>query len=138
MAIGEARVAVEGAFESDGSIDASFDGRRAHAHVIALRDELVVLQRGRSFTLKPHAALETAEHAGHETADVRAPMPGKVVQILVKPGDRVRRGQALAIIEAMKMEHTLASPGDLTVKAAPFRAGDQVSEGAIIVSFDEG
>ena len=54
-----------------------------------------------------------------------------------KPGDRVRRGQALAIIEAMKMEHTLAAPGDLTVKTAPYRAGDQVNEGAIIVSFED-
>ena len=70
-------------------------------------------------------------------AEFRAPMPGKIVQILAKPGDRVRRGQALAIIEAMKMEHTLAAPGDLTVKTAPFRAGDQVNEGAIIVSFED-
>jgi 3-methylcrotonyl-CoA carboxylase alpha subunit len=65
-------------------------------------------------------------------------MPGKIVQIMAKPGERVRKGQPLAIIEAMKMEHTLAAPGDLIVKAAPFRAGDQVNEGAIIVSFDEG
>jgi len=63
-------------------------------------------------------------------------MPGKVVQVLTKPGDRVRRGQALAILEALKMEHTLAAPGDLTVKTVPFRAGDQVNEGAVIVSFE--
>jgi 3-methylcrotonyl-CoA carboxylase alpha subunit len=63
-------------------------------------------------------------------------MPGKVVQMLVKPGERVRKGQAVAIIEAMKMEHTLAAPGDLTVKDAPFRAGDQVGEGAVVVSFE--
>ena len=64
-------------------------------------------------------------------------MPGKIVQILAKAGDKVRRGQPLAIIEAMKMEHTLAAPGDLTVKAAPFAKGDQVNEGAIIVSFED-
>ena len=63
-------------------------------------------------------------------------MPGKVVQIMAKPGDRVRKGQALAIIEAMKMEHTLSAPGDVTVKDVPFRAGDQVGESAVIVSFE--
>jgi len=138
MAIDENKVEVDGTFESDGSIAAALDGRRAHARVLEVGGDLVVLQRGRSFTLRPHDSLEIIEQAGEATRDMRAPMPGKIVQLLVKPGERVRRGQALAIIEAMKMEHTLASPGDLTVKAAPFRAGDQVSEGAIIVSFDEG
>ena len=99
--------------------------------------DLVVLMRGRAFVLKPHDSLEVSDHAAADTRDLRAPMPGKIVQILVKPGDRVRRGQALAIVEAMKMEHTLAAPGDLTVKTAPFRAGDQVSEGAIIVGFED-
>jgi 3-methylcrotonyl-CoA carboxylase alpha subunit len=135
---GSGVVDVEAAFESDGSIGASLNGRRAQARVLRVGLDVVVLMSGRSYTVRPHDPLEAAEHAEHDNADLRAPMPGKIVQLLVKPGDRVRKGQALAIIEAMKMEHTLAAPGDLTVKAAPFRAGDQVNEGAIIVSFDEG
>jgi 3-methylcrotonyl-CoA carboxylase alpha subunit len=63
-------------------------------------------------------------------------MPGKVSQVLVKPGDRVRKGQALAVLEAMKMEHTLSSSGDHTVKSVPYKAGDQVNEGVVIVSFE--
>jgi 3-methylcrotonyl-CoA carboxylase alpha subunit len=129
---------VEAAFEDDGSISASLNGRRAQARVLRVSGDLVVLMAGRSFAFTPHDPLEAAEHAHEGGTELRAPMPGKIVQILAKPGDRVRKGQPLAIIEAMKMEHTLAAPGDLTVKTAPFAQGDQVDEGAIIVSFDEG
>ncbi len=134
---GDGGIDVEAAFESDGSIGASLNGRRAQARVLRVGADVVVLMSGRSFTLRPHDPLEAADHGEHASSDLTAPMPGKIVQLLVKPGDRVRRGQALAIIEAMKMEHTLAAPGDLTVKTAPFRAGDQVNEGAIIVSFED-
>jgi 3-methylcrotonyl-CoA carboxylase alpha subunit len=137
LSVGDNGLEVDAAFENDGSISASLNGRRVHARVLRVGGDLVVLMRGRAFTLKPHDSLEVSEHAAADTRDLRAPMPGKIVQILVKPGDRVRRGQALAIVEAMKMEHTLAAPGDLTVKTAPFRAGDQVSEGAIIVGFED-
>src|SRR5262249_6917797 len=122
----------------DGSISASLSGKRVQGRVLRVGGDLVVLLAGRSFAFTPYDPLEAAEHAHDVGTDLRAPMPGKVIQILVKAGDRVRKGQALAIIEAMKMEHTLAAPGDLTVKAAPFKAGDQVNEGAVIVSFEEG
>ncbi|MBP6014128.1 MAG: ATP-grasp domain-containing protein [Alphaproteobacteria bacterium] len=127
----------EAVFEGDGSIAASLNGRRVQARVVRVSGDLVVLMQGRSFALEPHDPLEAAEHVHDAGADLRAPMPGKVVQIMTKPGDRVRKGQALAILEAMKMEHTLAAPGDLTVKTVPFRAGDQVGEGAVVVSFEE-
>jgi 3-methylcrotonyl-CoA carboxylase alpha subunit len=137
------RLSVEGrsvdadaVFEGDGAISATLGGRRVQARVLRVGGDLVVLRRGRAFTLKPHDFLEVSDQTDADARDVRAPMPGKIVQMLVKPGDRVRRGQALAIVEAMKMEHTLAAPGDSTVKTAPFGAGDQVSEGAIIVGFE--
>jgi 3-methylcrotonyl-CoA carboxylase alpha subunit len=122
-------------FDKDGSISASLNGRRAQARVLRVSGNLVVLMLGRSYTFEPHDPLEAAEHTHDAGKELRAPMPGKVVQIMTKAGDHVRRGQALAIIEAMKMEHTLAAPGDLTVKDVPFRAGDQVGEGAVVVSF---
>jgi 3-methylcrotonyl-CoA carboxylase alpha subunit len=137
MTVGAHGIDVNACFEDDGSVAASLNGRRAHARVLRVSGDLVVLIQGRSFAFTPHDPLGAAEHAHHGAAELRAPMPGKIVQILAKPGDRVRRGQALAIIEAMKMEHTLAAPGDLTVKTAPYRAGDQVNEGAIIVSFED-
>jgi 3-methylcrotonyl-CoA carboxylase alpha subunit len=61
---------------------------------------------------------------------VRAPMHGKVLSILVESGAKVVRGQRLAIIEAMKMEHTLTAPIDGVVADIAATANAQVPEGA--------
>ena len=69
------------------------------------------------------------DHAG-ETGKLTAPMPGKVVQLLVATGDKVGKGQPLAVMEAMKMEHTLHAPRDGEVGELLYAVGDQVAEGA--------
>jgi 3-methylcrotonyl-CoA carboxylase alpha subunit len=56
-------------------------------------------------------------------------MPGKVVSFSVKAGDSVKAGQALAVMEAMKMEHTLSAPHDGVVAELLFAPGDQVNDG---------
>ncbi|MGI9151986.1 MAG: acetyl-CoA carboxylase biotin carboxylase subunit [Limnohabitans sp.] len=68
---------------------------------------------------------ETQEAGGRLTA----PMPGKVVSFAVKAGDKVKAGQALAVMEAMKMEHTIAAPADGEVLELLYAPGDQVAEG---------
>ena len=76
-------------------------------------------------------------HAGDTQAEggrLTAPMPGKVVSFAVKAGDRVTRGQALAVLDAMKMEHTIAAPGDGTVAELLYAPGDQVGEGAALLT----
>ena len=76
-------------------------------------------------------------HAGDTQAEggrLTAPMPGKVVSFAVKAGDRVKRGQALAVLDAMKMEHTIAAPGDGTVAELLYAPGDQVGEGAALLT----
>ena len=72
-----------------------------------------------------------AAAAGSEAAEGRlaAPMPGKVVSFGVQAGDRITQGQPLAVMEAMKMEHTIAAPSDGVVLALLFAPGDQVAEG---------
>jgi 3-methylcrotonyl-CoA carboxylase alpha subunit len=72
-----------------------------------------------------HAA-DGAQHAGGGLA---APMPGKVIAFLAKAGDAVTQGQPLAVMEAMKMEHTIAAPRDGTIAELLYAVGDQVSEG---------
>jgi 3-methylcrotonyl-CoA carboxylase alpha subunit len=72
-------------------------------------------------------------HAGDQAAEggrLTAPMPGKVVSFAVKAGDKVAKGQALAVMEAMKMEHTIAAPADGVVAELLYAPGDQVAEGA--------
>jgi 3-methylcrotonyl-CoA carboxylase alpha subunit len=67
--------------------------------------------------------------AAAEGGRLTAPMPGKVVSFAVKAGDKVAKGQALAVMEAMKMEHTIAAPADGTVAELLYAPGDQVAEG---------
>ncbi|MCW5655102.1 biotin carboxylase N-terminal domain-containing protein [Hydrogenophaga sp.] len=77
--------------------------------------------------------IDALAHAGEAAAEggrLTAPMPGKVVSFAVKAGDAVRKGQALAVMEAMKMEHTIAAPADGTVAELLYAPGDQVAEGA--------
>ena len=70
-----------------------------------------------------------ADGAGGEAGGLTAPMPGKVIAFLAKAGDAVKQGQALAVMEAMKMEHTITAPRDGTVQELLYAVGDQVSEG---------
>ena len=78
-------------------------------------------------------SIDLLAHAGEGAAEggrLTAPMPGKVVSFAVKAGDAVRKGQPLAVMEAMKMEHTIAAPADGTVAELLYAPGDQVAEGA--------
>ena len=68
------------------------------------------------------------DHAG-EGGKLTAPMPGKLLQLMVGVGDKVAKGQPLAVMEAMKMEHTLLAPRDGEVGELLYRVGDQIAEG---------
>ena len=65
-----------------------------------------------------------------------SPLPGSVIQVLVGSGDAVTKGQALMIIEAMKMEHTIHAPKRGTVRQIYFSKGEQVAEGAQLLEFE--
>jgi 3-methylcrotonyl-CoA carboxylase alpha subunit len=83
--------------------------------------------------------IDPLTHTGDETAQggsLAAPMPGKVVALLVEAGQSVKAGQPLVVIEAMKMEHSVAAPADGRVSSLNFRVGDPVSEGAVLVGFE--
>ena len=83
---------------------------------------------------EPGAAAEAAAAGG---AAGRAPMPGLVKIVRASAGDTVRRGQALLVLEAMKMEHTISAPHDGTIDEIAAE-GAQVSEGTVLVRFREG
>jgi acetyl/propionyl-CoA carboxylase alpha subunit len=97
--------------------------------------DIAAMRAGETFVLRPFDPFESAESAAEASDRVATPMPGKIVQILVKAGDRVKRGQPLAVLEAMKMEHTLSAPADATVEEINVAAGDQVMAEAVVVRF---
>ncbi len=112
------------------AIDLQFAGRRTRATVHALEEALHV------FTPEGATRIDIVDplaHAGDTQAEggrLTAPMPGKVVSFAVQAGDSVARGQPLAVMEAMKMEHTIAAPADGVVQELLYAPGDQVTEGA--------
>jgi len=78
-------------------------------------------------------------HAGDGPAEggrLTAPMPGKLIAFLAQAGDTVTRGQPLAVMEAMKMEHTISAPRDGTVAELLFAVGDQVGDGAELLRLE--
>jgi 3-methylcrotonyl-CoA carboxylase alpha subunit len=62
-------------------------------------------------------------------------MPGKVVAVIASSGQQVRKGEPLVIMEAMKMEHTIAAPSDGLVEEVLYQVGDQVADGAPLLAF---
>ncbi|MFW6412821.1 MAG: acetyl/propionyl/methylcrotonyl-CoA carboxylase subunit alpha [Oceanicaulis sp.] len=81
----------------------------------------------------PAALAEALESGGQ----IKAPMPGKVLSLPVKPGDAVKKGQTLVVLEAMKMEHALSAPADGVVAETPVSEGAQVGDGAVLVVLGE-
>ena len=66
-----------------------------------------------------------------------APMPGLVLKVLVRPGDKVRAHQTLIVLEAMKMEHNIEAPFDGTVKNVNCAEGGRVAEGVVLVELEQ-
>ena len=121
----------------DGRLAVTLDGVATSATVVFVGDEATVFDRdgARRLVLAHSLArsgLDTAA-AGH----LMAPMPGKLVQVLVKPGDTVEKGQPLVVLEAMKMEHTVKAPRAGTVAAVRYAAGEQVEEGTALVVLEQ-
>ncbi len=107
-----------------------------HANVVRLKSgDIAVFNHGETWTLPLYDPFAAAEEQGSSADRVTAPMPGKVIQVLVRPGETVKRGAPLAVLEAMKMEHTLWASADALVATVDVSPGDQVNEGAVIVRF---
>ncbi|MFZ6816338.1 acetyl/propionyl/methylcrotonyl-CoA carboxylase subunit alpha [Undibacterium sp. Rencai35W] len=96
-----------------------------------------VFSRGVHTDLHYHDALAHAGEAEAEGGRLTAPMPGKIVAVLVSAAQEVKKGDALLIMEAMKMEHTIAAPHDGVVDEVLYAIGDQVAEGAPLLSFKQ-
>ncbi|MGH7563472.1 MAG: acetyl-CoA carboxylase biotin carboxyl carrier protein subunit [Gemmatimonadota bacterium] len=76
--------------------------------------------------------VRAAGSAGHQTSEVRAPMPGLVVAVLVTEDARVETGQSMVVIEAMKMENEIVAPASGIVQGVSVAAGDTVEKSALL------
>jgi 3-methylcrotonyl-CoA carboxylase alpha subunit len=129
-----------------GSRKASASARGDDRLRVALGDhrfDATVIRRGLGFTVfaggqsyrlvmtDPLAAAETIEAP---TGRLTAPMPGRIAQLQVKPGQAVKRGETLLVLEAMKMEHSILAPRDGVVDAIGYAVGELVEEGVELLS----
>ena len=120
----------------NGTLRIELGGMRLPATVIASGEKRHVFLHGRAWQL---VCVDPLYHAGEgigEGGGLAAPMPGKVISLIARPGSEVDKGAPLLILEAMKMEHTIAAPAKGTLKAFRFDVGDSVDEGAELVDFE--
>ena len=151
LRFGGEEVLARGAMDADGRLTAEVDGRRyalsaaVHLHGSDLREgaEVDVFfgadgpigADGRSAWsfAAPARSFDAAGAIGGGARRVTAPMPGRVVAVRVESGAAVKAGDALVVLEAMKMEHTLTAPADATVESVACSIGESVADGAALV-----
>ncbi len=129
-------VTAAGHFAAGSELRVDLGGRRINATVVAANEKRHVFIDGVCFIF---AAIDPLFHAGSgggAEGGLTAPMPGKVIALIAAVGARVEKGAPLLILEAMKMEHTIAAPTSGTVKSFHFNVGEQVSDGAELVEFE--
>jgi len=123
-------IRIEQALVSGDTISAVLDDERLHARYFVSGSHIHLWFGGEhhEFVLQDPRTLEftaTAARGGLTT-----PLPGIVVAVAVQPGQAVKAGEVLMVIEAMKMEHTITAPHDGTVQAIHFARGERVAEGS--------
>ena len=112
---------------------------RVSGRVFVDGDVFHVFCRGAALALEWANLLAHAADAEHHEGRLTAPMPGKVIAVLVEPGSVVEKGAPLVVMEAMKMEHTIGAPASGKVTDVLYGVGDQVADGAqlLVMEMDE-
>lgn len=112
------------------------DGHQSTISVAEEHQTLVLFKNASSweFEVKDNSLINLEQDSA---ANLTAPMPGTVIEVLVHSGDSVEEGQALIIMEAMKMEHTIKAHKDTVIAEVLYQVGDLVDEGAELITFEE-
>jgi 3-methylcrotonyl-CoA carboxylase alpha subunit len=121
---------------ADGTAVLQVEGQRVRILGARTRNTILVAAGPASFEFAPVEGRAGAARHGLAAPEVTAPMPGKILKLLVAEGESVEQGQALAVLEAMKMETTLYAESAAIVKKIRAAAGDMVDHGAVIIEFN--
>jgi 3-methylcrotonyl-CoA carboxylase alpha subunit len=127
---------VRGERDAVGDLCADLGGTRIKATVVRHGADLTVMSHGFSHRLTLHDPQSFSGELDEAGGKLTAPMPGKVIAVMVKTGDEVKKGTPLVILEAMKMEHTIVAPADGVVSQVNFKVGEQVSDGDALLAFE--
>ena len=136
VACGETAVTLTLLDHQDNALRYVADGLQANAHLALTPQRISLFMAGRKHDFTPEDPLASAaqDHAGGDA--ILAPMPGLVTALRCAAGDHVAKGDTLAILEAMKMEHILTAPRDGMVAEVLVATGDQVSDGTLLVRLE--
>ena len=137
LQIGTQRWPISATALGAGQHDSTLAARRLRLAGDAQGERVAVFAPEASVLLRQIDAIAHAGEAAPEAGRLTAPMPGKVIAFLAQPGDAVTQGQALAVMEAMKMEHTLHAPRDGVVDELLYAVGDQVAEGGELLRLQD-
>ncbi len=128
---------ISGTMLDKNGLSAELDGRKLSAVFVKKNQQISVLFEGRVWNITVlDPRMDAMENEG-QAGGLVAPMPGSVVAVEVKVGDEVKEGDALVVVEAMKMEHSILAPKDGTVKEIYFGVGDQVEDGDELLSLSD-
>ncbi len=131
--IEDRQIAAEFTPNAEGGGVLAIEGRRYPVFGARRKDSILVSVGPASFEFKPAEAAFRRRARGLASAEITAPMPGKVLKVLVRDGDLVEAGQAMVVIEAMKMETTLAAESAAMVKHVRVEEGQMVDHGAVLI-----
>ena len=96
-------------------------------------DKIQIHECGRVYkTRYTRKFMERKKWKAPNPSQVRSIIPGSVTEVLVKPGDKVKKGSKLMIYEAMKMKNVIVSPFDAVVESVEVKAGDKLPKGALL------
>ena len=128
---------VSGRLSGSGELSVVVDGKRLTAAYVATGGGFTLVHKGVNYVFAVPDPLDVDVASDADTGSLKSPMPGKIVQVLVKAGAGVAKGTPLVVMEAMKMEQTLAAPADAVIASVNVAAGDQVEAGAALVVFEQ-
>ncbi|PPT90612.1 3-methylcrotonyl-CoA carboxylase [Xanthomonas theicola] len=120
----------------DGRLQIHLDAQRVHADAVFAGTCLHLFVDGQVHLFERHDPLAEDDRPVADSGGLTAPMPGRIVALLVAPGTRVARGTPLLVLEAMKMEHTLQAPADGVVHGYRVREGELVGDGVALLDFE--
>ncbi|MEK6245428.1 MAG: acetyl/propionyl/methylcrotonyl-CoA carboxylase subunit alpha [Pseudomonadota bacterium] len=121
--------------EEDGILHVTLGGSTFRVRAVRDGADWHLFRDGTHRVLTLQSAQASPE-PGTVAGSLAAPMPGKILQVLVQAGAEVAKGAPLVILEAMKMEHTIAAPHDGRVVEIHFKAGEQVNEGVELLRLE--
>ncbi|HEY7805431.1 MAG TPA: biotin/lipoyl-containing protein, partial [Orrella sp.] len=137
ITVGDEQLEVRGQHNESHRLEALLGDRRVSTDVVLIDGHWHVFWAGNVFSVQVQTVGDSAFVAQEDTGGLNSPMPGKIIAVLEEEGATVKAGAPLLVLEAMKMEHTIAAPGDGVVTAFHYAVGDQVSEGDLLVAFDQ-